>query len=121
MVRTATYTEPDEGPTSHLPTTTEGWIGGIFAAMVLLTGIILWQGYIVSWLWFWHIVPTFGLDPISYKSAVGLIVFAHAVLRPGNTITNDQTSPSKTLFWAFAGPGFYLALGYFAKCWVQAG
>lgn len=48
----------------------------VFAAMLLFVLLVpissIWRGYVLTVLWEWFVVPTFGLHPLAIAPAIGL-------------------------------------------------
>lgn len=47
-------------------------IGGIVGVLALLTIASIWKGYVLTVLWGWFVVPTFGLPALALAPAIGL-------------------------------------------------
>lgn len=94
---------------------TAGCFGSIFGFITLfLVGAFL-KAWAIATLWAWFIVPAFGVQQLTYKTAIGLSLIAGIV----HTVESPSNSENKTTgeIWgaAFAkailGPLIVLLLG----------
>lgn len=91
------------------------------AAITIVLGSI-WRGYVLSVLWAWFIVTTFGAKPIGIAAAIGVscvVGFLTAHYRP--TPKDEHSGAEKmieALVVAFFGPAFSLAFGAVVKAWL---
>jgi hypothetical protein len=73
---------------------TVGCIGKVFlASAVILIGALV-GGFVVSTLWAWFVVPTFGIQPISIAQAIGLAL----VISAFKETKQDDADKYKTFF-----------------------
>lgn len=49
-------------------------IGGIVAFIIIWALSSMWSGYVLSILWGWFVVPTFGLPSLSVVTAIGIAI-----------------------------------------------
>jgi len=61
---------------------TPGWL--LLVAILCVAPMAILQGWVMSVLWRWFIVPTFGLGEISIPVAIGITLFV-SVVRPPHT------------------------------------
>lgn len=82
----------------------------------------IWKGYILSILWRWFVVATFGLPTISIPIAIGLcIVAAMIISHPIRHDKDDRPSNEKLLCASvaiFLGPLMALTFGWIVKLWI---
>lgn len=52
------------------------------AAILVTVPLALWRGFVLSVMWGWYVVPTFGLPALSPVVAVGVIWTVHLFYMP---------------------------------------
>lgn len=52
-------------------------LGVTLIIVIIITTSALVNGYVLSILWGWFVVPTFGLAPLSIPAAIGLAMVVH--------------------------------------------
>ena len=88
--------------------------------VVLLPAGALWSAFVLTHLWDWFVVSTFGAPLLSLSSAMGLAVLARMFQ---STPEADKKVPDESLGWNIftlttklvIGPFVALALGYIIK------
>jgi hypothetical protein len=90
------------------------------AGLVMIPGL-LWNGFIISKLWLWFVVPSFGLPIISVATAMGLhllveiFIFrksdAELAVRTGDKIA-DKDDVMASILFNFGAPAMLLGLGW---------
>ena len=89
----------------------------LFAFALVLTVIMaVSQGFVISTLWEWFIVPAFGLPSIGILSAIGFSLLAF-ILCPTPPIPSEDES-RKHVFMQLIKPWFYLFIGYIVKLFM---
>lgn len=87
----------------------------MFWAALLAAGVFL-QAYVVSVLWGWFMVTTFGLVPLSLPAAYGLALVVYAVAPKVYDTKKDERSETEKALYAIAtvvfAPLFFLFVGY---------
>lgn len=84
---------------------------GLVIGIIVIMSVI--HGWVLTCLWEWFIIPTFHLDPLSIKMAIGLCLVV-GMFR-GNVSTSDKddnTSPTVKLCIQLAGPFITLFIGW---------
>lgn len=93
-------------------------VAAAFSAIVL--GMI-WKGYVLSILWGWFIVTTFGAKPIGIAAAIGLS-FSVTLLTFTYTHREDKREPKEKLteglMLMFISPLASLAFGAVVRLWM---
>ena len=56
-----------------------GKLTDVVAVVVLLGYTVAWSGFVLSVLWAWFVVPTFGVREISIPVALGLALFVYTI------------------------------------------
>ncbi|HEX8310321.1 MAG TPA: hypothetical protein VF614_03315 [Chthoniobacteraceae bacterium] len=93
-----------------------------FGAICAIALLSLWRGYVLSILWGWFIVTTFGAKPLGIAEALGLLCvvsFLTAQYQP--TLKSDQSESGKLLrviSFGFTLPAIALAIGAVVRCWL---
>ena len=90
---------------------------GEFVAVVALGTVgTLWRGYVLTVLWAWFVVPTFGLAALALAPAIGLSLLVHFL-----TYQSDAAKPlegsfsdrfAKTAGRALLWPALALGIGW---------
>lgn len=94
-------------------------LGIILLAIVLITVSSLINGWTISVLWDWFIVPLFGLPSLSIPAAIGLAIvvgyFALGSEHMKKSESDDETVTDKLLravIWMIMKPVFTLLIGF---------
>jgi hypothetical protein len=93
--------------------TVVGWIAGVLAALALSS---MWRGYVLTVLWGWFLVPTFGLSALALAPAIGLAVVV-SFLTHQSDATKEQEGDFSTRMARAAGhalvmPALVLGIGW---------
>ena len=83
----------------------------VLAILVLALLILIWRGFVLSYLWLWFMVPL-GLPEVSLGESVGLILIARVLtfaLSPNDD--KEKEWYEKLLIW-FLAPLIALGIGY---------
>ena len=84
------------------------------AVVIMVLPVALWRGFVLTKLWAWFIVPTFGLPMLTMIPAIGLSLVV------GMFIPYNKTEDSKEYAWdnyltnGFLLPAIALIFGYIA-------
>lgn len=92
-------------------------IGAIILIPVMVVMIVpmaLWRGYVLSILWGWFIVPTFGAPALSLVAAIGLslVVGMFTAHLSSKKKDEDDNALTNYLVNGFVWPGIALLFGY---------
>lgn len=99
----------------------------ILAVVVVLPLVILmtvpvaiWKGFVLSKLWLWFIVPTFGLPALSVPLAIGLCVLVGLFTANLARRQKDEETSFWTLYLVdgFVAPALALLFGYIVTLFV---
>lgn len=82
----------------------------VFILLVLDIAFFLWQGFVISTLWSWFVIPTFHLPPLPAAVAAGLIAIL-LVVRPVPT-DFDKDDMVDSIIQSIMRPFMALAFGY---------
>ena len=80
-------------------------IGKFFVVLILIIFATLLRGYIISKLWFWFVVPTFALNPLTIVQAIGLSLIISYV-----TISKKELEPKDEDFFIEASKSFMVSI-----------
>lgn len=77
--------------------------------MVLITGVLgtVLNGWVLTLLWQWFIVPTFGLAPLALVPAIGVSLVAHYITNQFRDVQEVERSP-----WGKFGVALLHSFGY---------
>jgi len=93
-----------------------GVFGGVLALLVI--GAV-WKGYILTVLWDWFMVPTFGLSPLALAPAMGLILLVSFLTHQSDAVKEPEgTSYEKTvkaISYTLLLPAMVLGCGWVVK------
>ncbi len=90
--------------------------------LLLMPASLMWSGYVLSCLWGWFIVPTFGLPPLAVAPAIGvaLVVSFMAHQRQlGDDDTPATTRAANAIAYAIAAPAVSLLVGWLVNRWAM--
>jgi Na+(H+)/acetate symporter ActP len=82
---------------------------GICAIVALMVASSIWSGYVLSILWGWFIVPTFGLPMLSIPVAIGLALIVSYLTK---SVSNTKTDWGWSISIAIITPLVALCMGY---------
>lgn len=97
-------------------------IGYLATFLITAIGGSIWRGYVLSVLWGWFVVTTFGARPLGIAAAIGVscvVSFLTFHYRPAPK--DDREAGEKigeACVLAFLGPAFSLLFGYIVKFWL---
>ena len=95
-------------------------LAGCVVALLLAPLLIVLRGWVLSKLWLWLIVPTFGLRVLSVWQAIGLSVIV-GVLTMKASDPDDDTVLETTIrltIYAVLSYGMALSVGYVVSHWI---
>lgn len=90
-------------------------IGGIVSVVVVTT---LLNGYALSVLWGWFVVPAFGVPALSVPAAIGLAMVVGMMAKQIEINDDDKDQAGKRLAAIFLKPLLALLLGWIVKQWM---
>jgi len=89
--------------------------------LVLVPLGIIWSGFVLTNLWAWFIVPSFGVPALSIPAAVGLTIIASYLTHKSGIIEDGKGMTEKiitsTTHMALK-PALSLALGWVVAQWM---
>lgn len=79
-------------------------ITGVTIGLVVILLITIWQGFVISRLWQWFIVPLFEVKGLSIPQAIGLALFAGMFTNESSSGKDDESNAKwiKVLIKLFA-------------------
>jgi len=77
---------------------------GIGIGLLIVVGSAIFHGYVLSMLWKWFVVPTFGMPQLGIVPAIGLVLLADYL------ISNEKNKVA--IAFGLVRPAFILVLGY---------
>ena len=86
--------------------------------LMAIPAIFAWDAYVLTLMWSWFMVPTFGLAAISGPTALGLIMVAAGLRGFGSNVTSHDNSSSGNIKWIANQvllPAICLLVAYVAK------
>jgi len=91
-------------------------IGGIVGVLALLTIASIWKGYVLTVLWGWFVVPTFGLPALALAPAIGLAMVV-SFLTYQHTASQEpdpdvSTRMAKAIAHTLVMPALVLGIGW---------
>ena len=98
-----------------------------FAIAFLIAMIIpsvMWSGYVLSIMWGWFIVPTFGLPPLQIEVAIGISGIVSFIVPTSDCERKeiDDDGIGHTVLTgvlkAFGKPAIFLLFGWIVKSWM---
>lgn len=87
----------------------------VLIAAPLITLVVIWDGYVLSVLWGWFLVPAFGLPALSIPMAIGLSAVATLLTTHGAKPDEDKW---RVFLRPILGPAFLLLIGWIAKSYI---
>lgn len=83
-------------------------------SIVVIGLLSIWEGFVLTKLWAWFVVPTFGLPVLTIPIAIGLALLvgllAHQMRNDSGETTSEATV--KLFAYGFVNSGIVLALGW---------
>ena len=90
-----------------------------FIATIAVVPALILQGYVISWLWRWFVVPTFHTEVLPISIAIGLALFLRFTLFPSGHQNKSLEGPNPFRNWIiiqYISPFFVLLGGYIIHC-----
>lgn len=88
----------------------------LFITVVMTAALTTWEGFVLSKMWGWFLVPTFGLPAITIPVAIGICLIA-AFLTHQQNFKVKSGDDLKDAFNAW-GYGFVVSLMIFFIGWI---
>jgi hypothetical protein len=96
--------------------------GAIALVFVLCALGVIWNGYVLSVLWGWFVVPTFGMQPLALAPAIGLALVASSLTHQYKKDAKSEKSEIGETIYAFSlmmvQPAMLLLVGWIVKHWL---
>jgi hypothetical protein len=91
-------------------------VGGCIAVLVGLAALpfaLAWQGFVLSLLWAWYVVPAFSAPALSWPLVAGLLVIKNTALVKATAKDEGDAveTIARAVAWGFLSPAIGLALG----------
>jgi hypothetical protein len=86
-------------------------VAGLAFGVPLLIVYLAIRAYVLTRFWAWFVVPAFGLRPLTFAAAFGLLLVFGIIRSSGSDAKSEN--PIWHLFaQTFAGPAVFLAIGW---------
>lgn len=96
-----------------------------FAAAAAMAVAVTLNGYVISIIWGWFIVPIFGLPPLAIAEAVAVVLVARVIANPVSKSSGKTPDWEEWLsdFIAYSvlGPFMILGLAWIVRLFVERG
>lgn len=93
--------------------------GGFVGLIGLLAISSLWRGYVLTVLWAWFVVPTFGPPALAIAPAIGLAMVVSFLTHQSDATKEPEGDFSarmaKALAYALVMPAFVLGIGWIVQ------
>lgn len=93
--------------------------------ILMIVPSVMWSGYVLSIMWGWFVVPTFGLPPLHIGVAIGISsIVSFIVPRTDCQKKKDKDGDGigaivlKDTIKTFGKPAFFLLFGWIVKSWM---
>lgn len=97
-------------------------IGLITVVIITLILSAIWRGYVLTKLWIWFIVSTFGASPLRIAEAIGVALVVSFLCYQYNSYEDKDASASERLIKgisvALLSPAVVLLVGWIVKSWI---
>ena len=99
-------------------------LGGLFGkwlfAMSIGVPLMIYDAFILTLLWRWYTVPTFGWRPLSTAEAFGVVlVLNYIVHKRGRDGDSSWESIFSAIVYALLYPAALLLIGFLLKGWIS--
>lgn len=92
------------------------YLFGLIGVSSIIAALAAWRGYVLSVLWLWFIVATFGVPAISIPAAIGIMLIVGMFKNTAKKNTHDvEESAWETLGKGFVVPLIVLGMGWIVK------
>lgn len=89
-----------------------------FAAFLTFSAIaVIWEGFVLSVLWSWFIVPVFNAPALRVPYAIGLAIVV-SVLTSKSRKSGDVPDAAEAILNSLIGCAFFLLIGWVVKWFV---
>jgi hypothetical protein len=98
-----------------------GCVGMVVLAVLAITGSAVMNGWALSVMWGWFVVPTFGVPPLSIPAAIGFSMVVGMLTRQTSTNSSEkETTVSQVgvVAYAIVGPILVVCMGYVVKLFM---
>jgi len=95
-------------------------MGYFIAILFLAVPAAMWRGYVLSVIWSWFIVTTFGLPELTIVQAIGLSIVVGYFKMSYNT-KKEQNEERTDIFARFIGHAFFAPLFVLGFAWIVKG
>jgi hypothetical protein len=101
-----------------------GIVGVVVLGMLGLAGLVVisavTRGFVLTKLWLWFIVPTFGLPKLSIPIAIGLALVVGLLTEHSNQHKDDRETSDKVaaIIGSLLTPFLVLLCGYIVTLWL---
>ena len=95
-------------------------IGFITSIIIIIIASTIWRGYVLTVLWEWFVVPTFGLPLINIPTAIGIctiMTFLTMHYKNGKDERDLSEKIAEILILSMTTPAIYLFGGWIVKFW----
>jgi putative Mn2+ efflux pump MntP len=90
--------------------------GGFVGVLALLTLSSMWRGYVLTVLWGWFVVPTFGLSALALAPAIGLAMVVSFLTHQSDATKEQEgdfsTRMARAAGYALVMPALVLGIGW---------
>ena len=94
-------------------------IGIITTVLITLIVSPIWRGYVLSKLWLWFIVSTFGAAPLGIAQSIGLALVVSFLTHQADSYEDKEKSANAKIAQAvaitFLSPAMALLIGWIVK------
>lgn len=101
---------------------TDGSCAGAIISILSSPFIYVWRGYVLTILWGWFIVPTFGIKAITIPQAIGLsLIVSFLTYQASKSVFADEEEPKKSILQvilSFIIPATCLLIGWIVNHWM---
>ena len=88
-------------------------------AIAVVIPLVIFRGWVLSILWGWFIVPSFGLPPLSIAAAIGLSLLTGYLTADFASIKKEyKEDPHKNLMRSICISVITLLMGYIVKLFM---
>lgn len=93
----------------------------VLAVVAIVVGAVM-NGYVLSVLWGWFVVPLFSAPPLSVATAIGLSLAVGMLVSRGSSSSDEKKDSGEAIVNLFAqvifAPLFTLFVGWIVKSFV---
>jgi len=85
----------------------------LFVSIIAAPVYFLWCGFVLSKLWFWFVVPSFGFPALTVVDAAGICLIIK--FTKGYKLSDTEDDLFKVISSAFIFPLIALSIGWFLR------